>query len=139
MDVKRMYDSVAVHTLGSMNLVGNCLLYSRPLLTFDKNFASEPSLCLLREMITQIFGTPRFHPKSKPFYDHVMSFFLHDGKIWFRHYQIFSEKNDESIDTQTLREIGPRFVLEPIRMFQGTFGGKTLWKNPKYVTPSAVS
>ena len=33
---------------------------------------------------------------------------------------------------------GPRFVLNPIRMFEGSFGGATLYVNPKYVSPNEV-
>lgn len=30
----------------------------------------------------------------------------------------------------TLVEIGPRFVLTPIRIFEGAFGGATVFSNP---------
>ena len=30
----------------------------------------------------------------------------------------------------TLVEIGPRFVLNPIRIFEGAFGGATVFSNP---------
>lgn len=33
---------------------------------------------------------------------------------------------------------GPRFVLNPIKIFDGSFGGATLWENPHYVSPGAV-
>jgi hypothetical protein len=35
--------------------------------------------------------------------------------------------------------LGPRFVLNPIRMFEGSFGGPTLYQNPNYVSPNEVS
>jgi ribosome biogenesis protein BRX1 len=35
-----------------------------------------------------------------------------------------------------LVEIGPRFVLNPVRIFSGSFGGPTLWQNPNYVSPN---
>jgi len=35
-----------------------------------------------------------------------------------------------------LVEIGPRFVLNPIRIFAGSFGGATLWENAHYVSPN---
>jgi ribosome biogenesis protein BRX1 len=38
----------------------------------------------------QILGTPKGHPKSKPFIDHVFSFSIADNKIWFRNHQITS-------------------------------------------------
>lgn len=33
---------------------------------------------------------------------------------------------------------GPRFVLNPIRMFSGSFGGPTLYQNPTFVSPNEV-
>lgn len=35
-------------------------------------------------------------------------------------------------------EIGPRFVLNPIRIFRGSFGGQTLYRNPDYISPNAT-
>ena len=35
-----------------------------------------------------------------------------------------------------LVEIGPRFVLIPIRIFGGSLGGATLYQNQSYVTPN---
>jgi ribosome biogenesis protein BRX1 len=35
-------------------------------------------------------------------------------------------------------EIGPRFTLQPIKMFGGSIGGEALWQNTKYITPSRV-
>jgi ribosome biogenesis protein BRX1 len=34
---------------------------------------------------------------------------------------------------------GPRFVLNLIKVFEGSFGGATLYENPNYITPNAVS
>ena len=38
----------------------------------------------------------------------------------------------------SLVEIGPRFVLNPIRIFRGSFGGQTLFQNPDFVSPNEV-
>lgn len=38
-----------------------------------------------------------------------------------------------------LVEIGPRFVLNLIKIFQGSFGGPTLYENPHYQSPNMVS
>lgn len=35
-------------------------------------------------------------------------------------------------------EIGPRFVLNPVRIFRGSFGGQTLYKNPDFVSPNEI-
>lgn len=29
-------------------------------------------------------------------------------------------------------------MLNPIKVFNGSFGGETIWENPNYVTPNAV-
>lgn len=36
-----------------------------------------------------------------------------------------------------MAEIGPRFVMEPIKIFDASFSGRTLWENPDYVSPAA--
>ncbi|KAG1658800.1 hypothetical protein FOA52_003331 [Chlamydomonas sp. UWO 241] len=38
-------------------------------------------------MLAQVFTTPHRHHKSKPFFDHVVSFAIADGRIWMRNYQ----------------------------------------------------
>ena len=38
-----------------------------------------------------------------------------------------------------MTEIGPRFTLNLIKIFAGSFGGATLYENPHYQTPNAVS
>jgi len=119
-----------VHTMAELKLTGNCLKSSRPFLSFDQTFTSEPHLQLVRELLVQIFSVPNNHPKSQPFFDHVFTFTVVDGRIWFRNYQILEE-------TGSLAEIGPRMVLNPIKVFDGSFSGQTLWENAAYVTPAA--
>lgn len=129
-----------MHTLGEIHLTGNCLLGSRPVLSFDQKFDEHAHLRLLKEMIIQTMGTPRNHPKQKPFHDHVMNFSYLDGKIWFRHYQIqpITEGDKDDPERQVLTEIGPRFVLEPIRILGGSFSGATLYLNQSYLSPTAL-
>ena len=128
-------------TTEELKLTGNCLKFSRPLLSFDKGFDKQVSLRLMKELLCQIFTTPKNHPKSKPFIDHVLSFKLHDNRIWFRAYQIlnqheekFTEKDD--IDKLVLIEIGPRMTLQPIKIFDGSLGGRALWQNSIFVGPN---
>ena len=80
--------SFAVHTMAELKLSGNHLKGSRPVLSFDASFDQQPHLQLMKEMFTQSFATPRRHPKSKPFHDHVISFHLLDNRIWLRNYQV---------------------------------------------------
>ncbi|KAL1137636.1 hypothetical protein AAG570_009332 [Ranatra chinensis] len=119
----------SVFTMGELKLTGNCLKGSRPLLSFDENFNTRPHYALLKELFVQIFGVPNHHPKSQPFIDKVITFTVMDNRIWYRNYQILKEDG-------ALAEIGPRFVLNPIKIFSGSFGGSTIWENPHYVTPS---
>ncbi|RMC16608.1 hypothetical protein DUI87_06545 [Hirundo rustica rustica] len=100
-----------VHTLAELKMTGNCLRGSRPLLSFDPIFDREPHYALLKELFIQIFSTPQYHPKSQPFVDHVFTFSITDERIWFRNYQIIEED-------ASLVEIGPRFVLNLIKIFQ---------------------
>jgi len=71
-------------------------------------------------------------------------------QIWVRNYQILEEHAKNAKEAHqakklsgksaatSLVEIGPRFVLNPIRIFRGSFGGQTLFLNPHYVSPNEV-
>ena len=72
-----------VHTMDELRLTGNCMKGSRPILTFDESFGRIGHLKLLKELFTDVFGTPRGHPKSKPFVDRVMAFYYADKKVRF--------------------------------------------------------
>ncbi|MCJ8741221.1 hypothetical protein PDJAM_G00068190 [Pangasius djambal] len=119
-----------LHTLAELKMTGNCLKGSRPLLSFDPKFDKEPHYALLKELFIQTFSTPQYHPRSQPFVDHVFTFTVADNRIWFRNYQIIEED-------ASLVEIGPRFVLNLIKIFQGSFGGPTLYENPHFQSPNA--
>jgi len=70
-----------VHTMDELRLTGNCMRGSRPVLSFDDSFASVQHLKLLKELFVDVFGTPRGHPRSKPFVDRVMAFYYADHKV----------------------------------------------------------
>ncbi|PWZ02143.1 Brix-domain-containing protein [Testicularia cyperi] len=151
-----------IHTMDELKMTGNCLKGSRPILSFDKQFDEKPHWTLIKEMFTQMFGVPRGARKSKPFVDHVISFSIVDNKVWFRNYQIVESdpganviaaveneqagatpKTKKAKDQQQGRqpklvEIGPRMVLSPIRVFEGSFGGATVFENPEYISPNAI-
>lgn len=128
-----------IHTSQEVNLSGNCLLGSRPLLSFDKMFDENPHRRLMKEMLGQAFGVPRNHPKCKPFYDHILSFYWLDEKIWVRHFQISPTTPEDANDpeNQELTEIGPRFVLDPVMIQDGSFGGKVIYSNPNFHSKTA--
>eukprot|EP00002_Diphylleia_rotans_P012698 TRINITY_DN2484_c0_g1_i1.p1 TRINITY_DN2484_c0_g1~~TRINITY_DN2484_c0_g1_i1.p1 ORF type:complete len:373 (-),score=119.97 TRINITY_DN2484_c0_g1_i1:30-1148(-) len=127
-----------IHSMSELKLTGNCLKGSRPLLSFDRSFDEQPAHQVVKELFIQIFSTPKGHPKSKPFIDHVMSFTIADKKIWVRHYQIQESEDSTKTTEPSLVEIGPRFVLDIVRIFQGSFGGPTLYENPDYVSPNKL-
>lgn len=125
--VKFLIESLS--TMGELRLVGNSLAGSRPLLSFNEDFNSEPHLKVIKELLVQTFSVPYHHPKSQPFVDRVYSFSFLDKRIWFRHFQILSEDG-------ALVEIGPRFVMNPVKIFESSFSGATLWENPDYTSPA---
>merc|ERR1719272_1651266 len=128
-----------VHTMDELKLTGNCLKGSRPLISFDGSFKEQAHFRLIKEVITQIFAVPRGNTKSKPFIDHIYQFSVVEGRIWFRNYQILYPTNEkDGVDGLELVEIGPRFVLNPIRIFGGSFGGATVYQNPSYDTPTQL-
>jgi ribosome biogenesis protein BRX1 len=132
------FQVVNVHTMDELKLTGNCMLGSRPLLNFDSAFDDTPHYQLYKSLLRDCFGTPVGHPKSKPFLDRIMSFNLIGNNIWVRNYQIVSnpESHKEKKEPQLI-EIGPRFVLIPIRIFLGSLGGPTLYQNQSFVSPNA--
>ena len=148
------FQVVNIHTMDELKLTGNCMIGSRPLLNFDAHFESSPHWKLLKLLLSDSFGTPFGHPKSKPFVDRIMSFIIIKNNIckyiWIkstlfrflklflgvRNYQIV-DKNDRADGKETnLIEIGPRFVLTPIRVFNGSLYGATLYQNSSYVSPN---
>lgn len=144
-----------------LHFTGNCLKGSRPILSFDATFDKEPHLRVLKELFLHIFGVPKGARKSKPFIDHVMGFTIADGKIWIRNYEI-NETEASKLPSQTqdddeqvkdkekkekrggreteakLVEIGPRFVLTPIVIQEGSFGGPIIYENKEFVSPNQV-
>lgn len=53
-----------------------------------------------------------------------------------RNYQIVEKGEGHANKDVHLVEIGPRFVLIPIRIFNGSLGGPTLYQNPAFVSPN---
>ena len=151
-----------VHTMEELHFPGNCLRGSRPILSFDPSFDSQPHLQVIKELLLHVFGVPKGARKTKPFIDHVMGFTLADGKIWIRCYQINETEpskqkageEEEGEDALTdakgktgkgsketklsLVEIGPRFVMTPIVILEGSFGGPVIYENKEFVSPNQI-
>lgn len=140
--------------MDELHFTGNCLKGSRPILSFDASFDSQPHLQVIKELFLHIFGVPKGARKSKPFIDHVMGFTVADGKIWIRCYQISeteaSKGKTGDVDDEepklpgrgetstSLVEIGPRFVLTPIVILESSFGGPVIFENKEFVSPNQV-
>jgi ribosome biogenesis protein BRX1 len=141
-----------IHTMEELNFKGNCLKGSRPVLSFDARFEKEPYLKVVKELLTHTFGVPPNARKMKPFVDHVMAFTFVGGRIWVRCYQIAEMQAGKSkaISTEEVEggaggqtnlelvEIGPRLVLTPIVMLEGSFGGPVIYENKEFVSPNQV-
>lgn len=119
---------------------------------------------LVREMLRSVFSVPKRGVRGmKPFVDRVIGIFAVDGKIWVRVYEIretdvatATKKAEEELENAakkkkskgtsaskggpeiSLVEIGPRFVLTPIVILEGSFGGPVIYENREYVSPNQV-
>ncbi|KAL9116448.1 MAG: hypothetical protein Q9187_007027 [Circinaria calcarea] len=150
-----------LHTMSELHFPGNCLKGSRPILSFDATFDTQPHLLLIKELFIHIFSVPKGSRKTKPFIDHVMGFTLADGKIWIRCFQINETEISKSdvvpnaeADASTAKtkiskptrgetkislvEIGPRFVLTPIVILESSFGGPVIYENKEFVSPNQI-
>lgn len=128
-----------IHTLDELAFPGNCMIGTRPLLSFDASLSESDHGKIIQELLTSVFGTPSTCKKSKSYFDHLFHFGVADGRIWFRSYQIIeNSESDIQLDGMSLVEIGPRFVLNPVRLFSGSFGGQTLWINDNFMTSAAI-
>ena len=71
-----------IHTMDELKLTGNSMIGSRPLLNFDPEFDTAGSHWpILRNLLVDAFNTPMNHPKSKPFIDRIMSFYIVNNNI----------------------------------------------------------
>lgn len=68
---------------------------------------------IARQLLTEAFNVPLYHPRSKSVLDHVLSFTVEpkSNTLWFKNYQIFREVLNKEQNKTELYEIGPRFVL----------------------------
>ncbi|GAD98003.1 ribosome biogenesis protein BRX1 [Paecilomyces variotii No. 5] len=155
-----------LHTMGELGtgFAGNCLKGGRGIVVFDRSFDENgPDMAkpgteyrgLIREMLRGVFSVPKRGVKGmKPFVDRVIGIYGVDGKIWIRVYEIReSEPGKKKVEGGegekpaprskdgpeiSLVEIGPRFVLTPIVILEGSFGGPVIYENREYVSPNQV-
>ncbi|EFW22909.1 Ribosome biogenesis protein brx1 [Coccidioides posadasii str. Silveira] len=157
-----------LHTMGELGtgFAGNCLKGGRGVVVFDQSFGDEEVMKtgnewrgLVREMLRGVFSVPKRGVKGmKPFIDRVIGVCWVDGKIWIRVFEIRetdgkrekdgeeeeaadkrrSTRGKDRLPNVSLVEIGPRFVLTPIVILEGSFGGPVIYENREYVSPNQV-
>ncbi|KAI9730536.1 MAG: Ribosome biogenesis protein brx1 [Cirrosporium novae-zelandiae] len=158
------FNVVNLHTMEELHFTGNCLKGSRPILSFDATFDSQPHLRVIKQLLQNVFGVPKGARKTKPFIDHVMGFTVADNKIWVRCYQINETESNGNKDADgdvemngnnnkaapvavagqkgetniSLVEIGPRFVMTPIVILESSFGGPVIYENKEFVSPNQI-
>ncbi|CAG8619173.1 13361_t:CDS:2 [Funneliformis caledonium] len=128
-----------LNELAELNNCNNCVFFEvrkhQDLYMWTSKTPNGPSIKF------HVQNIPKGARRSKPFIDHVISFTIVDNRIWFRNFQVV-EKDLKSSDTKvndkniSLVEIGPRFVLNVIRIFEGSFCGASIYANPEFITPN---
>ena len=51
-----------VRPMRDMRLTGNCLKFSRPILSFDATFDEAPHLAVIKALLSHVFAPPKGHP-----------------------------------------------------------------------------
>jgi len=121
----------------------------RGVVVFDKSFEDgfekgAEYKSLVREMLSGVFCVPAKGVRGmKPFIDRIIGVFGLDGKIWVRAYEIReAEKKQTEVAKDgtdiSLVEVGPRFVLTPIVVLEGSFSGPVLFENKEFVSANQV-
>lgn len=125
---------------------------------FDSSFndleakGGKENMTLIREMLRGIFCVPSKGVRGmKPFIDRVVGIYGLDGKIWIRVYELREGAKEAATPEEQkladgaeiasgikLIEVGPRFVLTPIVILEGSFGGPVIFENKMYVSPNMV-
>jgi ribosome biogenesis protein BRX1 len=137
--------------MGELGFGGNCLKGGRGVVVFDRSFedtelsGGQEHKGLVRELLRGVFCVPQRGVRGmKPFVDRITGVFGLDGKIWVRTYEIReTTKTGDDAAAQigadvSLVEIGPRFVLTPIVILEGSFGGPVIYENREFVSPNQV-
>jgi len=137
-----------VHTMGELGFGGNCLKGGRGIVVFDKSFddeiAGNEHKALLREMLRGVFCVPSKGIRGmKPFVDRVTGIYGLDGKIWIRIYEVREAVDKENAVKSggtdiSLVEVGPRLVLTPVVILEGSFGGPVIYENKQFVSPNQL-
>lgn len=136
--------------MGELGFGGNVLKGGRGIVVFDKSFEEQTPggehKELIREMLRGVFCVPSKGVRGmKPFIDRIIGVYSLDNKIWIRVYEIREGQKSDDVEKAkqpgsdvSLVEVGPRMVLTPIVILEGSFGGPVIFENKQYVSPNQV-
>ena len=127
-----MFRVLNVHTVAELKFDVRRAAGVRSLLCFDKGFEASADRRVLKQLLASAFGVPRAtgararesdgNKSAVKRVQHTLNFALLDDRIWLRVYRI-GRSVDGALD---VAEIGPRLVLEPVRIIASGFGGAIL-------------
>lgn len=120
-----MFQVLNIHTVAELKMERRRAAGARALLVFDTEFEVCAERRVMKALLTQTFsvsvsGPARTHPKVQ----HTIVFSWLDERIWMRVYRIVV---DEARKTTDVAEIGPRMVLDPVRIIASSFDGAMLY------------
>ena len=81
---------------------------------------------VLKEIITQVFSIENCKCPAGDTVDRVLAFTYAEGRIFFRNYSVTGN------DLKGFDEIGPRFVLTPLKVMVDGMAGTQVFRNGKY-------
>lgn len=121
-----MFRVLNVHTVAELKLDVRSAGSSRSLLCFDQGFEACAERRVLKALLTRTFGVPRGirlpQGAAVERVRHALCFSWLDDRIWLRVYRLGIGLDG----TRDLSEIGPRLVLQPVRVIASAFSGAIL-------------
>ena len=117
-----MFRVANIHTVAELKLDTRRAAGSRSLLVFDRNFEDTAARRVLKALLTRTFASPA-RGKSKQLLpvQQTLNFAWLDGRVWIRAYRTVPHAFKEG--ETDVAEIGPRLVLEPVRIIASAFSG----------------
>mmetsp|Transcript_61941 Transcript_61941/g.184355 ORF Transcript_61941/g.184355 Transcript_61941/m.184355 type:complete len:206 (-) Transcript_61941:111-728(-) len=120
-----MFQVLNIHTVAELKMDRRRAAGARTLIVFQDEFEATAERRVMKALLTQAFsvpasGPPRTHPKVQ----HTIYFAWLDNRVWMRVYRIVV---DDKLARTDVVEIGPRLVLDPVRVLAGSFEGSMLY------------
>ena len=115
-----------LRTSEELKFDGNCSKACKYCLSFDSSFNESDLMKVLKEIITQVFSIENCKCPAGDTVDRVLAFTYAEGRIFFRNYSVTGN------DLKGFDEIGPRFVLTPLKVMVDGMAGTQVFRNGKY-------